>query len=124
MFKQKITFKNSRNLNISAIYEGENKNTPIVVMCHGFASSKDQISNRDLARELVKRGLSVFRFDFTGCGQSEGNLGGLTPFSGLDDLKLAISQLPKHEFALFGSSFGGYVSLLYASQNPILALGL
>ena len=70
MFKQKLTFKNSCNLNLSAIYEGEDKNAPVIILCHGFHSSKDKPStSRALAQKLVERGLSVLRFDFTGHGQ-------------------------------------------------------
>lgn len=124
MFKQKLTFKNSRNLNLAAIFEGEDKNAPVVIVCHGFGSSKDSISYKNLVPKLLKRGLSVFRFDFTGCGQSEGKLDNLTPLRGLDDLKSVIKNLGQKQFALYGSSFGGHVALMYASKNPILALAL
>ena len=38
--------------------------------------------------------------------------------------KTFLNNLNKNKFALFGSSFGGYTSLIYASKNPVLALGL
>jgi len=124
MFIEKRHFKNSKGLNLSAIFEGENRDAPVVVMCHGFESSKDAFSTRSLAQKIVKRGLSVFRFDFTGCGQSEGSIDALTPFQGFDDLKSAVKNLKSDKFALYGSSFGGYVALLYASKNPVLMLAL
>lgn len=119
MFKQKLTFKNSRTLNLSAVFEGEDKNAPTVVMCHGFGSSMDKpISSRALAQKLVENGLSVFRFDFTGHGESEGKMNEITPLDGLDDLKSVVKILNKKKIALYGSSFGGYVSILYATQRP------
>ena len=124
MFKQKLNFTNTKVLKLSAIFEGENRDAPIVVMCHGFASSKDAFSTRSLAQKLVKGRLSVFRFDFTGCGQSEGGINDLTPLQGLDDLKCAAKNLEKTKVALYGSSFGGYIALLYALKNPVLALAL
>lgn len=124
MFKEKRTFKNSRGLKLSAIYEGKNKNAPVVVICHGYGSSKDSESNIHLAQELVKMGQSAYRFDFTGSGQSQGKLDQCTPLQGLDDLKSAVKDLGKEKFALQGTSFGGYVALMYAIQNPVLALGL
>lgn len=124
MFKQNLKFKNSRGLTLSAIFEGKDENILTVIMCHGFGSSKDSDANRDLAQKLLKRGLSVFRFDFTGCGKSQGKLEQLTPLAGLDDLKSVIKILGKKQFALYGNSFGGYTALLYVSENPILALGL
>lgn len=124
MFKQKLTFENSRNLKLEAIFEGEDKNAPIVIACHGFASSKDSISYKNLVPKLLRRGLSVFRFDFTGCGQSEGDLLSLTPLVGLDDLKSAVGSFNLSNFGLCGTSFGGYVALLYAFENPVRALAL
>src|SRR3989338_1756950 len=123
MFREKRSFNNSQGLNLSAIFEGEDKNAPVVVMCHGFHSSKDNsMSTRALAQKLVERGLCVFRFDFTGHGQSEGDIDKITPLGALDDLECAAKIVGKRDFALYCSSFGGYVSLLYARQNPVLAL--
>lgn len=125
MFKQKINFKNSRKLNLSAIFEGEDKNAPVVVMCHGFHSSKDNpITSRALAQKLVEEDISVLRFDFSGHGQSQGDIDGITPLAGLDDLKSAIKNLGKRKIGLYGSSFGSYVVLLYATDQPVLALAL
>src|SRR3989344_1239020 len=93
-------------------------------MCHGFGSSKDSESTSDLAQKLVTSGLNVYRFDFTGCGESEGTLDECTPNQGLDDLNSAVRNLGKEKFALYGSSYGGFISLVYSSQKPILALGL
>ncbi|MDO8487612.1 MAG: alpha/beta fold hydrolase [Candidatus Curtissbacteria bacterium] len=124
MYREERRFKNSRSLTLAAIYEGKNKNAPVVIMCHGYSSSKTRPSTRTLAKRLTNAGLSVYRFDFTGNGKSEGNLKNLTPIVGLDDLKSAIKDLGRKDFALFGSSFGGYVALLYALENPIMALAL
>lgn len=124
MFQQKLTFKNSRNLALSAVFEGEGKDAPVVMMCHGYGSSKDKFTTKGLAQKLTEQGLSVFRFDFTGCGESGGGVDESTPLRGLDDLKHAVKNLGKERFGLYGSSFGGYVALLYASKHPVLALGL
>ena len=118
MFIEKRKFKNSKGLTLSALYEGEDKRAPLVILCHGYASSKDSNSTKSLAQKLVKAGLCIFRFDFTGCGDSEGILEyDLTPMVGLDDLKSAVKQIGKKSFALYGSSFGGYVALLYSERK-------
>ncbi|OGD84518.1 hypothetical protein A3B51_02300 [Candidatus Curtissbacteria bacterium RIFCSPLOWO2_01_FULL_41_18] len=119
MFREKRSFKNSRGLNLLAIFEGRNRNSPAVVMCHGFGSSKDSESTSDLAQKLITSGFNVYRFDFTGCGQSEGNLDQCTPNAGLDDLSSAVRNLGKEKFALYGSSYGGFISLMYASGKKI-----
>lgn len=125
MFQHKIEFKNSLGLALSAIFEGESENDPTVILCHGYGSSKDSpISQIPFSRKLIDRGLSVFRFDFTGCGQSQGQLDDLVPTQGLDDLKCAVKTLGKKDFGLYGSSFGGQVSIWYASENPVQSLAL
>ena len=124
MFIEKRKFKNSKGLTLAAIYEGEDKNAKVVVMCHGYKSSKDKETSRLLAKKLVEKGVSVLRFDFTGHGQSEGNMEDITPLQGLDDLSCAVKNLDKEDFGLYGSSFGGYIALLYASDNSISSLAL
>ncbi len=124
MFSEKRKFKNKKGLTLSAIYEGQDKNAPVVVLCHGYGSSKDKESTKGLAEKLRSKGLCVYRFDFTGCGESEGKLGQLTPDQGQDDLNSAVKDLSKKDFALYGSSFGGYTSLIFAFEHPVLALGL
>ena len=124
MFIEKRKFKNSKGSTLSAIYEGENRNAKVVVLCHGYESSKDKETNRLLAEKLVERDISVLRFDFTGHGQSEGNMADITPLQELDDLNCAVKNLGKEDPGLYGSSFGGYIALLYASDNSISALAL
>lgn len=124
MFKEERTFKNSRGLRISALYEGYDKIAPTILLCHGHGSSKTSISTSGLAKRLLNMGFCVYRFDFTGCGQSQGELTNLSPLVGLDDLKSAVKDLGKKRFALYGSSFGGYVALMCASKNTVMALGL
>ncbi|KAE8666880.1 nucleosome/chromatin assembly factor group [Hibiscus syriacus] len=50
----------------------EAKSKEIVVLCHGFRSRKDYNTMANLAAALEKEGISVFRFDFAGNGESEG----------------------------------------------------
>lgn len=124
MFQEKISFKNSFGFTLAGILEGGSKDAPLVILCHGYDSSKDSLSNSSLAAELIKKGLLVFRFDFTGNGGSEGKLEQLTPKQGLDDLKSAVKTLGRNKFGLYGGSFGGNVAILYALENPVLALAL
>lgn len=124
MFIEKRNFKNSKGLTLAAIYEGEDKNSPVIVLCHGFGSGKNGVSNTDLSAKLIKIGLSVFNIDFTGCGESEGKAEDRTPLQGIDDLQAAVRNLNKDHFALYGSSYGGWVAIDFATKKPVLALGL
>uniref|UniRef100_A0A2P2KW83 Serine aminopeptidase S33 domain-containing protein n=2 Tax=Rhizophora mucronata TaxID=61149 RepID=A0A2P2KW83_RHIMU len=44
----------------------------LVVVCHGFQSRKERIPMVALAVALEQEGISAFRFDFAGNGESEG----------------------------------------------------
>lgn len=51
------------------------REAPLVVFVHGFAGSKDENGLFVAGAEyLAKRGFSTLRFDFTGCGESAGDL--------------------------------------------------
>src|SRR6187200_2421224 len=47
---------------------------PCVIICHGLGGNKvgHYRVYVDLAERLVQSGIAVFRFDFRGCGDSEG----------------------------------------------------
>ncbi|KAH9761657.1 Hydrolase 4 domain-containing protein [Citrus sinensis] len=45
----------------------------LVIVCHGFQSTKDRIPMVNLAAALEREGISAFRFDFSGNGESEGS---------------------------------------------------
>jgi uncharacterized protein len=47
---------------------------PTVILIHGFGITKSEYGMFDaLAAKLSQNGFLVFRFDFSGCGESEGN---------------------------------------------------
>lgn len=44
----------------------------VVILCHGYASSKDGFVFPKMAKALAAKKLSSLRFDFTGNGESDG----------------------------------------------------
>jgi len=46
-------------------------NTTLIIICHGLGGSKDFPSIKMLADALWTKGFSVFRFDFSGVGESD-----------------------------------------------------
>ncbi|XVF35033.1 hypothetical protein REPUB_Repub18cG0110300 [Reevesia pubescens] len=91
----------------------------IVVLCHGFRSSKDYNTMVNLAAALEKEGISVFRFDFAGNGESEGSFQYGNYFREADDLHAVIQNFSGENrvvSAILGHSKGGNVVLLYASK--------
>ncbi|MDX1411429.1 MAG: alpha/beta fold hydrolase [Nitrospirales bacterium] len=124
-----LTFQDSHGHLLSAILtEPQDKPEGIVVLCHGFLSTKQSNTNRRLTEFLVPQGISTFCFDWFGMGESEGSFADITVGRCCDQLKQAfafISHQGYQRIGLIGSSFGGLISILVASQYPpLLALGL
>ncbi len=97
-------------------------------MCHGFSTSKDGRTFVRLEEILNEQGISTFRFDFFGHGESEGKFTEITTSEAIDDVLNAIKFLKESgqkKIGLVGSSFGGMASIIAASRSDdlfILAL--
>ena len=98
---------------------------PLVVMAHGFTDDKTG-DNRlfvRFARRAVGHGFAVFRFDFAGSGDSEGEFSRMTLESEREDLASAIDfsdELPgidRTRINLIGYSLGGAIAAALAANN-------
>ena len=94
--------------------EKETVKGPVVVICHGFTSWKDEPLLVAVANDARKAGLPVVRFDFNGHGESGGDFSKMTVTSELDDLRRIMEWTAKQpwggDFLLVGHSQGGVVS--------------
>ncbi|XP_012076946.2 uncharacterized protein LOC105637891 isoform X2 [Jatropha curcas] len=91
----------------------------IVVLCHGFRCTKENETMVNLAIELENEGISAFRFDFAGNGESEGSFAYGNYWREADDLRAVIehfSGADRVTSVVLGHSKGGNVVLLYASK--------
>jgi putative redox protein len=89
-----------------------------VLLVHCFTCSKDLKALGWISRTLVERGLAVFRFDFTGLGESAGDFAQTDFSSNLEDLALAGDFLRERFEAprvLVGHSLGGAAVLASAA---------
>lgn len=96
----------------------------ISILCHGFLSSKTSSTNNALTRMLVGQGVGTFRFDFFGQGESEGPFDQITVSLAVEQAQRAIDLMRARGYrhiGLMGSSFGGLVSILAASQRTDVA---
>jgi putative redox protein len=87
------------------------------LFAHCFTCSKDLKAAGWISRALVERGIAVFRFDFTGLGESEGDFADTNFSSNLEDLVAAGDHLREHYEAakiLIGHSLGGAAVLAAA----------
>ena len=95
---------------------------PLVILCHGFLSYKDSSKYRQLAQVFARESIATVRFDFRGCGESEGLLSESSMSRRWRDLQRVIEESMDLEdfdgrLGLLGSSLGGYLALLEASHN-------
>lgn len=89
----------------------------VVVLCHGFRSTKDDQIMLKLIDALTTQGISAFHFDFSGNGESEGEFEYGNYRKEVEDLHAVTQYLSKgyDVCAILGHSKGGGVVLLYAS---------
>ncbi len=119
------------NIKISCLYIQPSNNYigKVALLLHGFSSGMNNSTNLAIQPKLLKFGLGILKFDFRGCGGSEGVLGKTTISSGVLDLNSCIkaffenfSQHNKPDFIFIGSSFGGAVGL--AAAKTILPIAV
>jgi hypothetical protein len=99
---------------------------PVVLMLHGFGSSKDEVGNMyaRLADALAKRGVGSLRIDFRGFGKSDGDTGATTVGAQVEDAETAYQYLAGLDWVdpgrigVIGFSLGGGVSTIAAANHP------
>lgn len=90
-----------------------------VLFAHCFTCSKNLSAIGHISRALTSHGLLVFRFDFTGLGESEGDFSKTNFSSNVDDLIAAAKFMEKKwnsPSILMGHSLGG-AAVLQASSS-------
>ncbi|MBL4633110.1 MAG: alpha/beta fold hydrolase [Kofleriaceae bacterium] len=91
------------------------------IWAHCFSCTKDILAASRVANGLTRRGIAVFRFDFTGLGASGGDFANTNFSSNVEDLVAAADFLREHYEApkiLIGHSWGGTAVLACAHQIP------
>ncbi|OGK41508.1 hypothetical protein A2954_00710 [Candidatus Roizmanbacteria bacterium RIFCSPLOWO2_01_FULL_37_12] len=125
-----ILFNDSNGDKLSGIINNPSgdKNKLIVILVHGFHSSKNTKSFGLLRELLEKKNISTFRIDIWGHGESEGLFENITISEAVDDILQAIKFLKEQGYkkiGLLGSSFGGNASIMAASKtNDLVFLTL
>ncbi len=112
--KKKVFFLNSAKEKLAAnLYDaGAGR---CVIFSHGLGSTKDRhIQEKDAWAQLLnKRGITALFFDFSGCGESQGEFEKISITKYLGDLKAAIGFMAQanKKIGLAGSSLGAAVTL-------------
>lgn len=106
-------------------YESSNEQYPLIIICHGFVGSRVGVDRLFVkaSHEMIQEQCVVLRFDYSGCGESEGEYGktGLDAF--IDQTKAAIDfgtrlqKIDKDQLILLGHSLGGATAVLTATRD-------
>ena len=122
MATERIRFAGAFGDSLAArIDHPEGEPIAFALFAHCFTCSKDLKAVRRISGALTARGIAVFRFDFTGLGESEGDFAGTNFSSNLDDLLAAAEFLRRQHRApqlLIGHSLGGTAMLAVAARIP------
>jgi hypothetical protein len=101
---------------------------PGLVLCHGFGGSCRGAGHPELANALEQAGYVVLRFDFRGCGQSEGKRGDVIVDEEIADLRHALDFLVRQpsvdatRIGVIGASLGGSVAIEVAADDARVKL--
>ncbi len=96
---------------------------PCVILSHGLISSKESSKYIALTNAFLTAGIAACRFDYHGCGESEGNVEDTTltirveNLNAVTDWVLGLSYIDTEKIGLLGSSFGGSTSLVKAATD-------
>ena len=123
MHYQKIAFKSAQGDTLAARLDLPVGEAPraFALFAHCFTCSKNLNAVGNISRALNRAGIAVFRFDFTGLGESEGDFADTNLSSNVDDLVAAADFLEQNYEApkiLIGHSLGGAAVLQATRRIP------
>ncbi|MGI6119372.1 MAG: alpha/beta hydrolase [Desulfosporosinus sp.] len=115
MKKETISGLNGYNIPcLNNLSGGENM---IVIISHGFGSTKESPTARAVAAALPEHGIGTYSFDFPAHGDSPVDGEQLRIANCLNDLAAVEAHvrklMPEAVIAYFSSSFGAYINLIY-----------
>jgi uncharacterized protein len=90
---------------------------PAFLVLHGFGGNKDGDGSVWPAKQLAEWGYVAMRFDYRGCGESEGQPAWIICLDQVEDTKNAVTYMQSRpdvdpdRVALIGSSFGAAVAV-------------
>ncbi|MCF7871651.1 alpha/beta fold hydrolase [Candidatus Woesearchaeota archaeon] len=112
---------------LEAIPSEKKEKYPAVILVHGFGVTKEEYGLFDgLAKTLSDAGFIVYRFDFSGRGESEGDYSEMTITRECDDLDAIMSFVETQDFVdsgmigMLAQSFGTAVVASYVPDVKAL----
>ncbi len=120
---EKLEFTNDTGQRLAARIDLPDNAQPVAyaLFAHCFTCSKNIKAAAHISRALTAEKIAVFRFDFTGLGESEGDFGDTNFSSNVEDL-VAAAQFMADNYdgpkILIGHSLGGAAVLQAAARVP------
>jgi len=123
MHFKKLEFTNDAGQQLAARIDLPDDKQPVAyaLFAHCFTCSKNLKAATHISRALTAEGIAVFRFDFTGLGESEGDFGDTNFSSNVEDLVTAAHYMTESYQGpkiLIGHSLGGAAVLQAAARIP------
>jgi len=121
MDSQRIQFTGSQGFTLDARIDTPKSRdiTHYALFAHCFTCSKNYKAVVNISKALTARGFGVFRFDFTGLGESEGDFSDTNFTSNVEDLISAADYMTANMAGpeiLIGHSLGGTAVMQAASR--------
>lgn len=127
-YRQDVEIRNSRNQRLQCshyrpcVVTSRDGRLPCVIYCHTNSGSRRDA--QEVLFTLLPKGITVFAFDFSGSGLSDGQFVTLGAHEEQD--LAAVVQYLREEgststLALWGRSMGAVTALLYAHKDPSIA---
>jgi len=91
---------------------------PTIVFLPGYASDMEGAKALALEAWAKDTGRAFLRFDYGGCGRSEGDFADQTLAGWRDDVLAMLDEVVRGPAVLVGSSMGGWLMLLAALARP------
>lgn len=124
---KKVNFSTGGKNTLCGVLSVPEGASTVVVISHGFTSSKDSRIYCELQEMINARGIGTLRYDYYGHGESSGKFEDITLSSACSSVYSAVDftrQQGKYDVALLGASFGGLISIIGASVKHVKALVL
>ena len=116
---KKSTIKNSSGEKLAGIFYPNKNSGKLIIFCHGRLANKDNPFYVEICKKLFESGFNVYRFDFSGNGESEGKFEECTISKDVEDIKSAVDYFKKKNYEIFciiGHSQGAVEVLLHQAK--------